>query len=860
VETVDKSPPPLFRHHVRRPRLTQLLDESGAQAIVLTAPAGYGKTTLAAEWLQRKSRVAWFRPVSASADVAAFSIGLCDAARGIISAGERLRQRLRVAEPPERAARQLAELLAADFAEWPSDAWLVLDDYHLVSNSASVEDFVDWLLALAPVRVIVTTRRRPAWTSARRLLYGEILEINQHHLAMTRAEAREVLAHHSTTSIHDLVDAAHGWPALIGLAAVSHSAEMPKSTLSDVLFRYFADEVVRQQPPAVQAFMVVASAPPRLTPSIVESVLRVGSPRDHLRRLRDEGLLHNSASGVMFHPLLRDFLRRRLEDIDPEGANALYERAIEHSRGNSEWDDAFELAVDTGRLDLAATIIGDAGPSLLAEGRLETVAKWFEAVGALALECPKAVLVWAESLTRLGRFSEAEALIEPVVASLGHDDADASRAWYLLGHARHLTSDYGSAVSCQQRARLHARTPHEEARAAWGALISAAELEPPDLQDYLAEFERLACDDVDSRLRVACGRQLAAEHCGTLAGTWDALRCSLTLTPFASDPMAVSNALANASCLNIARSEYGLALRLATDALDFCSRLGLSFAVGYCLAYRGGAEIGMRNFAAAQRSLAELTRVLEDGEDPHLLLERAILSLKLTLASDTAEERTESLPLSDGRMSRLPRASHGKYLALESLACARVGLTTDAREKARTAGQMTLSPEARSLARFAEIVAGVADESSPEDVRQLAVATFRDAEMRECLDSVVVACRAYRPVVDLLSGDREVRRRLERLLERSNDRSLLNGVRTTNGGGEHGHGGLRLTRREREVIELVAAGLTTREIAGRLFITESTAKVHIHHIFEKMGVRSRVQAALMWSSRQTETTQLEQAS
>ena len=54
-------------------------------------------------------------------------------------------------------------------------------------------------------------------------------------------------------------------------------------------------------------------------------------------------------------------------------------------------------------------------------------------------------------------------------------------------------------------------------------------------------------------------------------------------------------------------------------------------------------------------------------------------------------------------------------------------------------------------------------------------------------------------------------------------------------------GGAGLTRREREVAALVADGLTNREIAKRLFISERTADGHLEHIREKLGVRSRAQ-------------------
>jgi len=44
----------------------------------------------------------------------------------------------------------------------------------------------------------------------------------------------------------------------------------------------------------------------------------------------------------------------------------------------------------------------------------------------------------------------------------------------------------------------------------------------------------------------------------------------------------------------------------------------------------------------------------------------------------------------------------------------------------------------------------------------------------------------------------------------------------------------------------MAHGRTNRQIAQTLFIAESTTKVHVRHIFEKLGVRSRVEAVRVW--------------
>jgi NarL family two-component system response regulator LiaR len=53
---------------------------------------------------------------------------------------------------------------------------------------------------------------------------------------------------------------------------------------------------------------------------------------------------------------------------------------------------------------------------------------------------------------------------------------------------------------------------------------------------------------------------------------------------------------------------------------------------------------------------------------------------------------------------------------------------------------------------------------------------------------------------------------------------------------------LRITRRELEILELIAQGLSNREIAEKLFVSENTVKTHSSRVFDKLGARRRTQA------------------
>lgn len=232
VEIVERS------HVIKRPRLTRLLDETDARVILLIAPAGYGKTTLAREWLRERTH-GWYRGSSASVDLAALALGLAAASSAIVpGAGERLKARLQISRDPAEEVEQLANLLAADLAGWPRTAWLVFDDYQFACDSEAGERFVDQLIYECPLRLLIASRTRPRWATARKLLYGEFFEVGRNLLAMSSDEAEYVLNKPSHEA-EGLLSLADGWPALLALTSVAAGDDLPGEIFSEELYAFF---------------------------------------------------------------------------------------------------------------------------------------------------------------------------------------------------------------------------------------------------------------------------------------------------------------------------------------------------------------------------------------------------------------------------------------------------------------------------------------------------------------------------------------------------------------------------------------------------------------------------------------------
>jgi DNA-binding CsgD family transcriptional regulator len=223
----------------------------------------------------------------------------------------------------------------------------------------------------------------------------------------------------------------------------------------------------------------------------------------------------------------------------------------------------------------------------------------------------------------------------------------------------------------------------------------------------------------------------------------------------------------------------------------------------------------------------------------YLSVESLLLKARLFMAEGQATRALEAL---DAIPNFSPaRGEFGEYLAGRALAFACVGELQLARELVTQAGDHTRSLHVRALRPCVLAIAGLHEGAT--DAHSLVVAALDSIRAEGEVDSFVAAYRSYPPLLNVAAQNTAAREWLLAVVTRARDGKLAARAGLRSVQREAGEVEL-LSAREREVLDLLAQGLTNREIAKALYISESTAKVHVRHIFEKLGTRTRVEAAM----------------
>lgn len=384
---------------VARPRLLERLRRPGSRLSLVSAPAGFGKTTLLAEWLDATPgddrAVAWVSLDPSDNEPARFWTYVVTALQGavpIVGSGS-----LELLSSAPLATDLGLTTLLNELAAAPGEVWLVLDDYHLVDDH-DVGGGVAFLLEHLPphVHVVLSTRADPDLPLARFRVRGELVEIRAADLRFTSEEAAEYLdqatgQHLSARDIEVLEARTEGWIAALQLAALSLQGREDVSSFiaqfagtDRYLVDYLVEEVLSHQPEPVRDFLLQTSVLDRLTGALCDALTGRDDGSLMLTTLERTNLflvpLDDRREWYRYHHLFADVLRARLLAEQPDLVPLLHQRASRWYEAHDSAEEAVRHALAARDFDRAAYLMEMAVPAIRRERREALLLGWLKAL------------------------------------------------------------------------------------------------------------------------------------------------------------------------------------------------------------------------------------------------------------------------------------------------------------------------------------------------------------------------------------------------------------------------------------------------------------------------------------------------
>ena len=443
--------PPSRPTVVLRSRLTKRLDRDLHRKLTLvSAPAGFGKTTLVSEWVAACKRpVAWLSLDEAEGELTRFLAYLIAALQTVSpTIGKGIQGRLESPQPPPTTV--LLTALLNDITTLPDKFVLVLDDYHVV-DAEEIDEALTFLLEHLPpqLHVVITTREDPQLPLARLRARGELTELRAADLRFSSGEAAEFLnqvmnLNLSAEAVSALEKRTEGWITGLQLAALSLRGRAD----SDAFVRaftgshrfvldYLLEEVLHQQRESVQTFLLRTSVLERLCGPLCDAVLQgsAGSGQETLAYLERANLflipLDNERRWYRYHHLFAELLRQRLpqnaaSSAERTSAGAESEAVSElHQRASTWYEDqgleleAFHHAAAANDIERAARLVEGEGTPLLFRGAVAPVLGWLESLPKTVLDArPSLWVIYASALIFVGQPKRIEETLQAAEAAL----------------------------------------------------------------------------------------------------------------------------------------------------------------------------------------------------------------------------------------------------------------------------------------------------------------------------------------------------------------------------------------------------------------------------------------------------------
>lgn len=561
-------PPPLRAHLVARPRLTALLDQGASRALTLvSATAGFGKTTLVNEWLQSRIEGKGLRTEqnkirnsqSPVPSPQSSNLGPQHSAWLALDADDNAPMRLlrhvvgalqtvvpqwgqdvltRLDSNPLESFQDIPDALLNELNALTAPAIIILDDYQLITDP-QVHNAMGYVLEHLPahVHLIVITRADPPLPIARLRARDQLVEIRAADLAFTASETAQFLnqvmgLHLTVEQINALEKRTEGWIAGLQLAALSLRGQTDVNAFIDnftgndrYIFDYLAEEVIGKLDTPTRAFLLSTSLLDRVCASLGQAVTGTDDAQSVLERLEHENLftiaLDTHREWYRYHHLFGELLRHELRQTRPAEIPTLHRRAAEWYETRDMYVEAIQHWLLAQEYPRAARLMDQNVVGSLERAEFKTLSHWLSALPeSYRAQYPRLALaqVWAFMLT--GDFETAEQQIVLAAQQL-MDAADLAQLEALRALLIGLRGGDPDRLANARRASANAATGSDFTRGLAAMNLGTSYLFEGDLN---AAYEALS--QAETLVRGAGNRALAIIAASTRAEV-DMLRGNL---------------------------------------------------------------------------------------------------------------------------------------------------------------------------------------------------------------------------------------------------------------------------------------------------------------------------------------------
>ncbi len=880
--------PELTGETVARPRLTERLQRGlNNKLTLISAPAGFGKTTTIIEWHRsapgRDVPLAWLSLDGGDNDLTRFLTYLVHALRRIDpDIGGRALSMVRTARRPDTTL-MLTELIN-DTGRIDNRFVLALDDYHEISNP-EIHHAMEFLIDNLPphMRVMMTTRTDPALPLPRYRGRREITEIRLEDLRFRTDEAASFLNNIMKLGLTDeqvngLEERTEGWIAGLLLAALS--AEGGRSELAAnfrgdhrYIFDYLAEEVLQGQEPEIRDFLLRTSVLDRMNAQLCDAVTGREGSQQVLERLTAANLfviqLDLRRGWFRYHHLFGEFLQARLRQSDPTLWRETHLLAADWYDAEGMPFSAIFHTLDSGDTDLAIERIEAIAPDAIKFGRISTVETWLDRLGESVVRRSIRLTIAAAWVYMLDRQLDEASIWLSFLPEHPEERQDLDRR--IIGEVLVARATYARLrVNQQESAELSAQ-----------ALTFLNETDPwaPTALGHLGVAQRID---------------------GDLAAAVDTLSRAVAASRKNGNYIILLNSMSQLSAAYMSLGRLQDAYDIGTEALEFEDEHGLR-SLGMAAASRMALSHVMRernDLEASEAYIQDCLDIIAMVGDPEDVRTNMIAHLVWSRVKFAQGNVLDALAIIDQLLEGIDEGRHSYDLAdwemlwVEAFQAWYWLAAGDTSKAAAWVERRSLSPEDEIIYRnedaylsLARLLAAQGQSGEARQlldrIRQLAVAEDRigrQIEVNAC-EAIILdqtgesdeALSLLETTLEIAETDSYIRTfsdeglPMARLLEQLSGRVAVGEIRTARysrtyleeiletftGADEEDESrtsGQRdtfvepLTARELEVLQLLSRGLTNAQIADRLFVSLGTVKRHTHNIYGKLLVDNRTQA------------------